>query len=288
MIPTLQSCHPAVAFCYFLLLFALTVLLQNPLFTLLSLLAAGLLWGKLSGWHALLKSLPASAAVFLLIGLTNPLFVHEGLTVLFYLNGSPITLEALLRGFSAAAMLLAAFWWFACFSVILTPDKLTLLFGGIVPSFALLLSMTLRFVPRIRRQYSLIRDAQAPIGRDGRSGPLLLRITQHLRMVSILITWALENGVDTADSMQARGYSLLHKSRWQTQRFTLRDGAFLLLLAAAAAALLLTAAPFAFYPRLSPLTGNAAALSGFLLLSMLPLILEGLEALKWRSLLSQM
>lgn len=51
------------------------------------------------------------------------------------------------------------------------------------------------------------------------------------RVLSILITWALENSVDTADSMRSRGYGLPNRTSFSIYRFTFKDRieAFILL-----------------------------------------------------------
>lgn len=42
--------------------------------------------------------------------------------------------------------------------------------------------------------------------------------------MSIVVTWALENALDTADSMKSRGYGLPKRTAFSLFRFTLRDG----------------------------------------------------------------
>ena len=46
--------------------------------------------------------------LFLLVAVTNPLFSHNGVTPLFFLNGNPVTLEALLYGVRSWRWLLSA------------------------------------------------------------------------------------------------------------------------------------------------------------------------------------
>lgn len=50
--------------------------------------------------------------------------------------------------------------------------------------------------------------------------------------MSIVVTWALENALDTADSMKSRGYGLPKRTAFSLFRFTLRDGICLGVLAA--------------------------------------------------------
>ena len=46
------------------------------------------------------------------------------------------------------------------------------------------------------------------MGRDVSEGSLFARIRHGLNMLSILVTWALENAIETSDSMRSRGYGL--------------------------------------------------------------------------------
>lgn len=90
----------------------------------------------------------------------------------------------------------------------MTSDKFVYLFGRIIPALSLVLSMSLRFVPRFTAQIKVISNAQKCVGRDVGSGGLIKRAKQGIKILSILVTWALENAIDTADSMKDRGYGL--------------------------------------------------------------------------------
>lgn len=286
---TLKECHPAVSLVSFALIIGLTMLFQQPLLLLLSLLCSmGCRLVFAAHKKETAKGMLHMGLLFLAVGLLNPVFVHEGLTVLFYLNDKPFTLEALVRGLSAAAMLWAAVEWFGCLSEVLTSDKWIFLFGRFAPAISLILSMTLRLSPRLKRQYEAIRQAQAGIGMDIAQGSFFCRVKSALRVTSILITWALENGVDTADSMQARGYGLHGKTSAQTRRFSLVDGLLLCVMLLLGGIAFWQLEPFSYYPRLGnldavPLWGAAA----FLLLGILPVLLEFLEEMKWRYLRSK-
>ena len=139
--------------------------------------------------------------LFLLVAVTNPLFVHSGATPLFFLNGNAVTAEAVLCGIGLAVTLLSAVVWFRCFNIIMTSDKLLFLFGRLSPKIALLLSSALRFVPLFGEQARKIRAAQRTMGLYA-SDSLTDRLCSALRVYSALITWALENAVDTGSSMK--------------------------------------------------------------------------------------
>lgn len=90
--------------------------------------------------------------------------------------------------------------------------------------------MALRFVPRFAAQLKIISNAQKCVGRDISQGNLLTRAKNGLKILSILITWALENAVDTADSMRCRGYGLPGRTAFSNFRLDSRDKASLGLL----------------------------------------------------------
>lgn len=49
------------------------------------------------------------------------------------------------------------------------------------------------------------------------------RIHAGLNMLSILITWALENAIETSDSMRSRGYGLKGRTAFSIYHFTRKD-----------------------------------------------------------------
>ena len=64
----------------------------------------------------------------------NPMFSHEGETILFYLdNGNPITLESILYGIGSGTMLACVVSWFSAFHEVMTSDKFMYLFGRVIP-----------------------------------------------------------------------------------------------------------------------------------------------------------
>ena len=58
------------------------------------------------------------------------------------------------------------------------------------------------------------------MGMDVSNGKWFKKIRYALNMVSILVTWALENAIETADSMKSRGYGLRGRTAFSIYRFT--------------------------------------------------------------------
>jgi energy-coupling factor transport system permease protein len=66
--------------------------------------------------------------------------------------------------------------------------------------------MSLRLIPRMKRRVIAIASAQKTIGNDVFAGGLKVRLKNGIKILSALTTWSLENSIETADSMNARGY----------------------------------------------------------------------------------
>jgi energy-coupling factor transport system permease protein len=112
----------------------------------------------------------------------------------------------------------------------MTSDKFLYLFGKLIPALSLIISMALRFIPRYKAQIKRITNAQRGIGKDVSSGKLIDRIKSALSVLSVMITWALENAIETADSMKSRGYGLKGRTAYSNYRFDARDRILLIIL----------------------------------------------------------
>ena len=222
------------------------------------------------------------------MAVVNTLFTHNGATVLFYLNGGRITLEAFLYGLAAAAMISAVIIWFSCFNVVMTSDKFIYLFGKAAPVLGLTLSMVFRFLPLLKTRYQEISMGQKCMGRHGQKG-LLARARQTVKEVSILISWSLEASIETSDSMEARGYGLPGRTSFHLFRFTHRDKNLLLALLAAglpaAAGCMAGLTSIYYYPKIAlswePL--KFAVLASYIILLLLPAVIDLSGEKKWQA-----
>ena len=221
---TFSSYHPAVNFLYFGLVLLFAMCLMHPVCLGITLAAAVAYHVYLKGHKAVRFSLLFMLPVMILAAVVNPAFNHEGTTILTYLpSGNPLTSESIWYGIAAAAMLAAVLSWFACYTEVMTSDKFVYLFGRVIPALSLVLSMTLRFVPRFKAQLDTVKEAQVSIGRDPSEGSVLQRLKKAVTVISIMITWALENAIETADSMRSRGYGLPGRTAFSIYRFDSRD-----------------------------------------------------------------
>lgn len=226
---TFSSYHPIINFLYFGLVLGFSMFFMHPVSLVISLACAIAYSVYLNGRKAVRFQLFCMLPMTLLATVVNPAFNHEGATLLCYLpTGNPLTLESILYGVAAAMMLSAVITWFSCYNVVMTSDKFIYLFGRVIPALSLVLSMTLRFVPKFKAQFQVVTEAQKCVGRDISTGSLLQRLKNAITILSIMVTWCLENAIETADSMKGRGYGLPGRTAFSIYRFDDRDRAALL------------------------------------------------------------
>ena len=221
---TFSQMHPIVNLTFFASAIILSMVIMHPVFLMISLVCALINAVYLNGRKTVLFSLKFLLPTIILVSVINPVFNHEGATIIKYLPwDNPLTLESIVYGFAAAVLLCSVVLWFSCVNTVMTSDKLIYLFGRIMPSLSLLISMTLRFVPRFISQFKSVRKAQKAIGNDISDGTILKRIKNAIKIISVLITWSLDNSIETADSMKSRGYGLKGRTAFSIFRITKRD-----------------------------------------------------------------
>ena len=219
-----KNYHPIVNFIYFFAVIGFSMVFMHPVCLGVSLLCSFLFFAVISGMKALGKNLLYLLPMAVFMTIINPMFNHAGVTILAYFpSGNPLTFEALLFGFLASVMIITVISWFASCNKIMTSDKFIYLFGRIIPALSLVFSMTLRFIPRFVKQFKEVLGAQKCVGKDISRGKLTDRAKVLLEVLSVMITWALENSIETADSMKARGYGLKGRTTFSIYRFDRRD-----------------------------------------------------------------
>lgn len=284
--------HPLVNFSYFFAVITFSMFLNHPVFLGISAVFAFLYSVKLNGIKALKFNLIYLIPLLIFSAIINPLFNHEGATILAYFkNGNPLTYESILYGLSQALIIVSVIMWFSCFNRVITSDKFIYLFGRIIPSLSLILSMILRFVPEFKRQYQEVKNAQLLINTKEKSGNIIVKIKDFAKLVSIMVTRSLENAVDTADSMKSRGYGLKGRTSFSIYTFSGRDISALLIIIILIIYLVYCVITgvlsFSYFPVTDKIFVNAMSLSAYLsyaLLCVLPLVMEIKEDYKWKSL----
>jgi len=288
-----SSFHPIVNMSYFVVVIGFAMFFMHPVSLGISLVCAFTYNIYLNRKKAVRMGLLLMLPMLILTAALNPLFNHQGATILAYLpNGNPLTLESTMYGIAASVMLITVIAWFSCFNAVMTSDKFVYLLGRMIPALSLILSMALRFVPVFFAQIKIVSNAQKCIGRDVSSGNIFRKIKHGIKILSIMVTWALENAIETADSMKSRGYGLPGRTAFSIFRFTKRDGLAISYILICAALILIGAVlevhRFRYFPTIRHISGGFHKVWTLLLfalhfiLCIFPLIVNIKEDLTWK------
>ncbi len=282
------SYHPAVNFTFFCGVIIGSMFFMHPVLLCISWSAAFLYSIYLNGRQALRFNIVFVLPTMIIISLINPLFNHRGMTILGYIRDNPITLESIYYGICTGLMFGAIILWFSCYNAVMTSDKFICLFGRIAPAMSLIFSMVLRFIPKFKTQIITISNAQKCIGRDVSNGSYKERIRHGIKILSIMVSWALENAIETADSMKSRGYGLKGRTSFSIFRFYARDKGLLIVIAVFITVISIGAAAgvtnIQYFPsiKVEEITGfSILVYTAYFLLCFTPIILDVMEEIKW-------
>lgn len=286
--------HPFTNMLFFVFAIGFCMFLMHPVCLMISFIIGMVTAIYLNGKRTAAFSLKVLLPLLLMTVIINPVFNHSGATIVDYLPwGNPLTLESIIYGLAAAVLLCSAVLWFSCFHNVMTSDKFVYLFGKIIPSLSLLLSMTLRFVPRFRTQLQSVRKAQKAIGKDVSNGSIIKRVRNAVKILSLMISWSLENSIETSDSMKSRGYGLKGRTSFSIYHLALSDKICIFVNIAEAA--LLVAILFSgqmhcrYFPTVKYELCSVSAILFYCVYSLFlltPLVINVKEEIKWKRLLS--
>lgn len=207
MYRSLLNAHPLSLFSYFCMNLILIMIQRNPVIIGLQCLSLFILTRNFNKYYFL---------IILIISLSNPLFVHRGIHILFMFMDIPITLESLIYGFVFSLLIINTLLLFSLMNKVMNSEHYIYLFGNHFPHIALLISMTSQLIPRFIKQYQVIHSCQKQFYRDN-------KIKQLLNTFSIEISWAFESSIDMLDSMSARGYGVNRRTHFHLFHFSYKD-----------------------------------------------------------------
>lgn len=286
---TVMQSNPLSVFSFYAIVVCITAASSSPVIQLLSLIGAV---ACNFGYNTVKKAV-FSIVLFVLMAILNPLFNTSGATALFFINDFAITLEAVLYGVSASLSITAVIYWFFSFSRIMTGEKIIYLFGKLSPHIALLISSVIRFVPMFLRLYSQSRKSQICMG-ICKNDTVINKLKCEIRVLSVMITRCTENGIITADSMEARGYGNINRTCFSFYKLRLYDIIYVIIYVLLAIVTVFAIASgcisFEYYPTItvpkaSPLT--YASYICWAALVFLPTLTQAGKEIKWKYLLSR-
>src|SRR5699024_2321030 len=277
-----------VLFIYYISVIFITMFMMHPAILILSLIGALMFFVMLEPTKQFIRDIGFYALVFLLIAITNPIFVHRGETILFFLNDNPVTKEAFIYGVVIATLLIAIIFWSKSYTLLMTSDKFIYLFGKAIPKLSLIISMALRFIPLLKTQMKKVNQTQKTLG-IYTSKSMIDRLLSGIRTFNSLLTWSFENSIIQADSMKARGYGLKGRTHISLFKWSFRDywllaiigGIFLVVMYLNIKGVY----QFTYYPLISTFNFSIKhifELGIIFILMILPTLIEVKESLQWR------
>lgn len=272
--------HPVTQIIYYIILITVTVCFMHPA-VIFSALLAGLSLGFIMGGRKFLKIILGMYVPVIVLGIIiNPLFSHEGITILRYFpDGNPLTLESIIYGIVSGFMVGSICALLYSFNKVITSDRVIYLTGRIFPAFSLIISMTLRFIPEFVKRFKDVSDTQKYLG---------LSVKKNgISILSAMITWAFENSVIRSDSMRVRGYGVkLKRSSYSMFRITLGDViriAFMLLCALYVVLSFLRKTVYIQYYPYYKMTGNIYTVATvYSAVCLLPVIDIAVKEIRWK------
>ena len=228
-----DTAHPAVGAAFMVVTLALTMCSLEPVLVALSLAGALAFTCARDGVRRALGGLRWQLPFVAIVALVNPLFSASGSTELMRLGSRAVYLESLAFGCAMGALFVASALWFQAAAAIVPEDRVQALVGNVAPTLALMLSQCMRLVPRFVRQGREVlaagRAMRAPGTRPGDE------VRERLRLSTVLMGWTLDDSIQTADAMRARGWGAApRRTSYVRYRFRRGDAAVLALIAAAA------------------------------------------------------
>lgn len=282
------SYHPVVNFIYFTFILVFSMVFMNPVCLLSSLFCSFVFYRLIYPEIPLKKTLGLIFSAVFFLSVTNSLFSHNGVTILFYLpSGNPLTLESLLYGFFSGVMLSAVILWFMCLSKVISSEKIIWLFSRFSPSVSLLITMILSFIPKFTGHYKNIRDAELISPGEGKNIKDKIKIAYSCFVSTV--SFCLENAIETSDSMKSRGYGSGKRTFYSNYRFRDRDKICLLFIITASFFILCGAFSgqfyFRFYPDIQIKSHEPITVTlyiSYFLSGLMPIYLEVKERAKWK------
>jgi energy-coupling factor transport system permease protein len=238
-----------------------------------------------AAWRAGVARQVGRAALFalpmaLLIAAANPLFVREGLTVVYRLGSVPpfgrvdITLEALVAGGVLGVRALLIIVVFALLAAVVDPDEVLRGLRRVSFRGGLTAALAMRIAPvlaRDGRRMALARRSRA-------AAPASPTAAERIAVVRAVTTGALDRAIDLAATLELRGYATAAPARRSPRPWSRHDRGFA---ASAAGMVLLLALAVAVgeprlraYPELELAAGPAAAVlaAAFATVALAPLV----------------
>jgi energy-coupling factor transport system permease protein len=257
----LQQLHPLAGVLTIIIYTMGALLINNPIYLLLLIIAVILLAFVDGSIDDVLLYIKMIIPIAIVIVLFNTIFNHNGNTAIIHLRNIPIigsiriTLEALVYGIYQGIKLIGVTLIFGFGNLILHPDRTFSFFSKYMGNSALLMNMTLRLFPTILKSFYNILEVERLRGNRLHERSIGKSIKNYSNVLNILFQSSLEDAGDMAESMYSRGYGLGKRSVYFNEKPKIIDGIVIFMCIGSIVALILFQVSgyntMEFYPTIS-------------------------------------
>ena len=285
-----SSFHPMVLLVYFVGVFIFVMFSQSLFVTFAAFICGNFVLLLSIKFREYLKSFAGYFILIVVMAGINPLFSHRGVTQLFFVNDIPFALESIVYGVYLGTSVANCIIWLRLLSLSISRGNVMYLFGKFAPQTALTVSMSMGFLPKIKKKFSSLNFAQRGNGVfvcESKSD----KIKFSSAIFTALFGWSIESSVSTSMSMKARGYGISKRTCAIKNAFRKKDFTALVIVIFALifcfALLGLSYFSTEFYPQIYN-ENSSIYLKAFVILFLsMPFILKLKEYVKWKFYLSK-
>lgn len=184
VIKKFKDSHPGVLVVYFLSIIVLLFIQRNYYFILL-MSGLAVLMDYFYNKDKFFKHLKYVLILLVVIMLVVPLLIQSSNDIVY--------------GLFLGIFLSGLFLWYKVMRYFVKDDHIVYLFGSVLPTFGLVISIFFNLINKLKKQYQKIKEANYHI-------PVKNKITYYRNIIIILVTYAFESSLDMMNSMISRGY----------------------------------------------------------------------------------
>ncbi len=247
-----SSVHPLAVVVIFFGIIMPPLVFSSPFFILSMIIPMLIFITYIEGFQKLKSYIFMFTFFFVISFLVNFIFTNTGTTIIFQIDNIPVfgghkrlSLEMLIFTFTSSLRLLYIIMLFTFISIISSEDRMMSFFSLFLGNFPLLLSFTIRLIPKLRTDYSRLNHVFKLRGFDikkesevksNRIFLIFKRIKNTfntellIALMRTLLMNSLEDSIQYAEAMQSRGFGYSsRRSSFFKETFNLIDILFIIL-----------------------------------------------------------
>lgn len=200
-----------------IILLIITFLTNNPYLLLCIFIVLSIIFFTSNNFNKLKSGLMLFIPFSLVTILINVFFVQEGNHILLNIGSRKITLEALLYALILSFKLLLVIYIFKCLAIMIDNDKAVSYFSSIIPKSTMLLMISLKLFPIMKRRISSLKEIYSIRGVDFENKGMKKKILSYIPVLTILLEDSLENSFDIGEAAFVRGFLSSKRSVYERQ-----------------------------------------------------------------------